>query len=181
MENRRTGGKWCILRTSAASTLGLVKTLNDAGLGAWSPKKTIERRRGASRARYEVVVPILPTFVFVPADFSDDVRRIIALPNSPHAAFSLFIYRDAIPLVFDGEMIDLRKEEARHLDATKKTKRYELKNGAGVRVDAVESAFLGMSGVVESCDGKRAWVSFGGNFRVNIGAWKLLADQVQAA
>jgi len=38
-----------------------------------------------------------------------------------------------------------------------------------------------MTGVVESCDGKRAWVNFGGGFRVNIGAWKLLSDQVQAA
>jgi transcription antitermination factor NusG len=174
-------GKWCILRTSAARTLNVVKSLNGAGIGAWSPRRTIERRRGVSRARYEVEVPILPTFIFVPADFTDDVRRIVALPNSPHPAFSLFIYRDAIPLILDNELYRIREEEERFRVRVQKTKRFDFSQGDGVRVDDAESAFLGMSGVVESCDGKRAWVKFAGNFRVNIGAWKLLTDQVQAA
>jgi len=174
-------GKWCILRTSAARTLNVVKSLNDAGIGAWSPKKTVTLRRGRQRVRHEVDAPILPTFIFVPSSFTDDIRRIVALPNSPHPPFSLFLYRDAIPLILDSELKQLRSEEARHRDQVCKTKRYQLNKGEQVTVDAEESAFLGMTGVVESCDGKRAWVNFGGGFRVNIGAWKLLSDQVQAA
>lgn len=174
-------GKWCILRTSAARTLPLVKSLNDKDIGAWSPGKTIERRRGHSRARYEVQLAIIPTFVFLPEAFCDDARRIIAMPSSPHPQFSLFTYRDAIPLILDKELTRLREEEEFHRTKVKKSKRYDFGNGDGVRVDDVESAFLGMSGVVESCNGKRAWVDFGGSLRVNIGAWKLLSDEVRAA
>lgn len=176
-----TSPRWAILRTSGARTLPLVRSLNDDGIEAWSPRKTLERRRGHNRIPFKVEVPILPTFAFVPAGMCDDIRCILASPVNRHPGFRLFTYRDAIPLILDKELAELRLVEERESVAIRKKDRYNFSERARVRVEDIESAFLGMSGVVESCDGKRAWVNFGGSLRVQIGAWKLLTEQVQAA
>lgn len=173
--------RWAILRTSGARTLPLVRSLNGDGIDAWSPRKMLERRRGHNRIPFKVEVPILPTFAFVPAAMCDEIRGILAQPINPHPGFRLFTYRDAIPLILDIELAELRLVEERASIAIRKRERYRFEDRARVRVEDVESAFLGMSGVVESCDGKRAWVNFGGNLRVQIGAWKLLTEQVKAA
>ena len=173
--------RWAILRTSGARTLPLVKSLNGAGLDAWTPRKLLERRRGHNRIPFKVEVPILPTFAFVPASICDRIRAIIADPRSQHPQFSLFTYRDAVPLILDRELEALRQLEARERTEVRKERRYIIPAGAEVTVDSDESSFLGMTGLVQSCDGKRAWVRFGGNLVVQIGAWKLLGEQVQAA
>lgn len=171
--------RWAILRTSGARTLPLVRSLNGDGIAAWSPKQVIERRRGLSRARFSIDVPILPTFVFVGAGHCDDLRRILREPVNPHPGFRIFTYRDAIPLVFESELAKLRSVEEDARTAIRKRERFHFEQGDNVRVE--DGSFLGLAGVVESCDGRNAWVKFGGTMRVKIGAWKLLTEQVKAA
>ena len=151
-------------------------------------------------ATAEQEAPILPTFVFVPADRLPDLARIIAGPHG-HPAFSIFRYAGRVPLIADAQMAMLRAEEAREAELlrlrteektreaarleriallrTEQARRKALRSQrrvmeAGTRVAVAQAPSLaGMTGVVEAGDGKSYFVVFGGMLKMKIEAWQL--------
>lgn len=112
---------WCILSTSGGKTLPLVRSLTAAGIEAWAPIRTIRRpapgqRRtlalGLRRRMIEVDLPILPGFVFVCAEYIDDIARITINPVNGHPSFSLFQLAGQYPLVGDASIAGLREAES---------------------------------------------------------------------
>lgn len=172
--------RWCILRTSGGRTLKLARSLSAAGFAVWTPTETVKRRRARSKEEIEIERPIVPTFVFAGEEHLADLVHVLALPLSPHPQFSIFQYAGRVPIVGDHSLSLLRMAEHDAEQKLRKKKRHDFAIGSVVRVQD-EPAWQGMSGVVESNDGKRAWVSFGGPIAVEIAAWKLLAHEIQAA
>ncbi len=112
---------WCILSTSGGRNLPLARSLADAGLEVWTPKRTIrrpapgQRRRlvmGQRRKMIEVDVAILPGFVFARAVHLDDLAAIAHDPAARHPAFTVFQLGGRVPMVSDASMAGLREEEA---------------------------------------------------------------------
>src|SRR4051812_17798890 len=100
--------RWCILRTAASSTLPLAEALNEDGFEVWTPTQTMVRRRPRSKQVREVTVPMMPTFLFAPAQQLSALMDIILSPVSPYAGFSIFRYLDRIPLIADMSLNPLR-------------------------------------------------------------------------
>lgn len=73
----------------------------------------------------------------------------------------------------------MRVAEKERVRAMRAQRRDDLGPGTAVRVDS--PAFAGMSGVVESSDGRTAWIKFGGSIAFKVEAWQVLTDTVQAA
>lgn len=106
--------KWCVLRTGAARTLALAKSLADAGLEVWTPVAITRRqvRRGLRYISVERSAPIAPTFVFGAAHRLADFAAIRAEPLSPHPDFSIFQWGNRIPIVGERAIAGLRDAEA---------------------------------------------------------------------
>jgi transcription antitermination factor NusG len=181
MSERQEAGQglWCVLRTGGARTIPLARSLAQAGLGAWTPSKTIKRIRPRSRIEQVIEAPIMPTFVFVPAANRFDLQAILRLPSSPHPQFSFFWCGNRSPLISDEEVDRLRLYEMRIRGETRRVERPAVNVGAPVRV--TEGAFAGMSGVIVGENGRRGIVDFGGNFPVEIDAWQLRTLEIEAA
>lgn len=114
-------GDWCILRTSASKTLSLAASLNDAGLEAWTPARTVKRPAPGNRRRYvigqrrvmvEVTLPILPGFVFARLDDLDDLYRASILPFGPHPGFTILSVAGRVPGIGEQQIKGLRSAEA---------------------------------------------------------------------
>ena len=179
MLNEENEDRWCILRTSAARTLRLAVSLAAADFDVWTPRRTERRRLPRGRKGYrEIVMPIMPTFVFASADQVADLHAAIVMPGSPHPPFSLFRYAGRVPLVEERDIAALRQAEERAQREVLKSTRHVFPVGAHVRVP--EGAFAGMNGIVETSDGRHALVCFEGSFRVRIAAWLLREDEVRA-
>lgn len=179
---------WLVLRTSAPRTLPLSRSLAAAGFDVWTPMVTTKRRLPRRKTKVERDAPILPTFVFARAYHLSDLLRARTRTPSPHPPFSVFHYFGRIPLIADGQMGSLRIEEERAALAYAKDKDRErlaeLKAKAkdfavGESVTVPQSAFAGMTGVVESKKGKSAVIDFGGGKTITIGAWLLQSGQVE--
>lgn len=178
---------WCILRTAPGQTLRLARSLNDAEFEAWTPAETIERKVRGSSKREAVVVPMLPSFVFVRAD---RLVELIDLARSPalifrvwdreqrrmvakgHPAFRIFRHGDDYPLVPDAQLAPLHAIEQRRRRKPR-GKVHTFKPGAQVKL--TEGGFAGLTGVVTGMEGKFARVQFAGfNVPVKISAWLLV-------
>lgn len=166
--------RWCILRTAGPRTMPLAKSLNEAGIDAWTPVEVRKRRRARSKAVVEFDVPMLPTFVFARADRVIDLARTRLDPRSPHPAFSIFQNSGRVALVSDAEMERLRTAERREAP---KQRRQVFAAGTTVRVP--EGPFGGMSGIVQKGDDKFTLVAFDGRMKVKISTFLLLPDEVQ--
>jgi hypothetical protein len=118
----RTGAaSWCILWTRAPHTLALATSLNENGIEAWAPSRTVQRdapgarRRlhlGQPRVTVEVSLPILPRFVFAAADRLGDLFLLSEAAFSDHPAFRVFHGPDGAPIVSEGDLRPLRDAEA---------------------------------------------------------------------
>lgn len=168
------GKRWCILRTSGPKTVPLARSLAAAGYDVWTPVQTKARRKPRSQEKIEFEAPIVPTFVFARADRIADLLRHAASPINPHPSFSVFHYRDRVPIISDGEIQSLRTYEER---CNVKTHRAAFSVGEEVSVTA--SAWQGLSGVVEACNGKQARVCFGGALSVTIATFYLASNDIE--
>lgn len=168
--------KWVILKMAGRRTLPVANSLVAAGLEVWTPREVLLRRRGRHRPVAEIEVAILPTFVFAAADRLHDLARIIASPISQHPQFSIFQWDGRIPLIADRDIQALRLAEERTRRTARKRQRVTFEAGANVCTD--EAGFSGLPGVVESSDGKRAWVKFGGLLRVEVATWHLRLNDI---
>jgi len=195
--------RWCILRTSGARTLALAESLANAGIDAWTPAATASRlvRRGATMVKAERTAAILPTFVFVRSPHLPALADILADPWHRHPAFSLFRYQGRYPLVGEASIASLRAAEQEAIEAlqlerdaadreqrrlerianlrTEQARRKALRQVRrefldGARVEVAEMTPLaGLTGVVQSSDGRTAIVDFGGALVMKIEAWRL--------
>ena len=152
-----TSQHWCVLRVGGGRTLVLATSLASAGYEVWTPSRTQNRMVPRSKVRREIMVPIMPTFVFARADRLADLMVLAAAPVKEQPAFSVFRHYSKIPLIADGALEALRTAERRAVPAGK---RLAFKAGANVRVP--EGSFGGMSGVVEDSQGQFTLVCFPG-------------------
>lgn len=185
MKNRqaKAGLGWCILRTSGAKTIPLARSLALSGFDVWTPmQETLKRRRPGVFVDCEV--PILPTFVFAQADQLPSLAGYLARPSSEHPPFSIFHYCGRIPVIAEAEMTSLRDSvlgvQRASLRGSQQMRPRVLPEGTKVRVE--QGPYAGMSGVVDSSDGKHTSISFGGWMdRVKIETWRCLDVDVMAA
>ncbi|MBB4154163.1 hypothetical protein GGQ80_002073 [Sphingomonas jinjuensis] len=161
------------------------------------------------RATVEIDAPILPTYVFIRAVHRDEVLAIAADPASPHPQFSFLRRADnSIPEVRGADVAGLQEEERRAQEiidklrecegrearrreraalmkterARQKALRMERREFSPQQTVTVEGmpALGGMTGIVESSDGRSAVVHFGGSLTMTIEAWRLAPDHVQS-
>lgn len=157
---------WCILRTSGRFTLRLAESLAADGIEAWTP--TVTRRVTVPRmnAKRDVVLPLLPGFVFARSrhlwslvDRSEDPRQSIG--------FSVFRHLERYPVIRDRQLDPLRNEERRSVP---KDRMQVYSEGEEVLVlpiaDGAASVFGGMSGSVLRSNEKKTLVLMGGSRRV---------------
>jgi len=108
--------RWIILRTSGGHTLPLAQSLNDVGLEAWTPARTLRRYVRANtpsgKRALESQIPILPTFVFARETFLSDLINASNSDRTPHPKFTVFIVDGRVPQIHETEISGLRAEEA---------------------------------------------------------------------
>ncbi len=135
--------RWIILRTSGGQTLPLTRSLREAGVDAWSPARTLRRvtQRGRpSERRFEIDVPILPTFVFAREAQIATIADAASDPSGRHPAFSIFRHGGRIPLIADGEISGLRGEEEREAVTMQAIRDAETHQAAEIiRIAAIKS------------------------------------------
>ncbi len=185
---------WCILRTSGPATLGLVKSLNSAGLGAWTPRTIVRRRRPRSKVRVDREAPILPTFVFAPSTSLGELRAALNQPINPFPAFSIFRFSGRIPLISAASLATLHELEEREAEAYRQrvqgekraAERRSLRSERVTQqvndtVTVKHGAFAGLTGIVEDVRTKEARVNFGAGMSFTVAAWQLESVEVEDA
>ena len=168
---------WCVLRTTATSTLPLAKSLSSVGYDVWTPVHVLQRRMPRTKAKVRNEVAMMPTYVFARAEHLPDLVELAVLPVKDHRDFRVFRHLNRFPLIADASLAPLRTEE-RKLQVVEKTKPGFV---SGDRVRLTEGGFAGMSGTVESVQGKFASVLFPGYYgnSIKIASWHLLPDSVR--
>lgn len=154
----------------------------------------------------EVVLPILPGFVFVAAD---DLNRVLALGVLPHhaiPAFSLLRVAERVPLVGGAqirglvaaeddaaiEIAAIRAEDGRQAErraraerlSSERARRKALKRehrafegGQSVNVTDMP-ALAGLTGSIVESNGTTAKVHFGGSLMITVEAWQIVPADV---
>jgi hypothetical protein len=172
------------------------------------PMRAFSGRRSAKRV-VEVDAPILATVVFARYVHVPELLAIAAQPFSPHPGFSIFKHGGGIPRVTERALEGLRREEAfqaellerlrecetreqrrqeraammRTEKARRKAMRLEVCDippGVSVAVRDMP-AMAGISGVVETSDGRTAVVVFSPWLRMTIETWQLSPIAVHGA
>lgn len=160
----------CILRTRGSSTLRLARSLDAAGYEVWTPTEIQDRRKRHSSAKSEIIVAVMPTYVFAAADRLTDLLIEADSDISGHPSFSVFKYHDRFPLIADEELNSLRAIE-RKAAAKHQPVRFETHQN----VRTPDGPFQGLTGqVVETSRGEFTLVAFPGfNIPVKFASWKL--------
>lgn len=180
------GGKWCILRTAGAGTLGVASSLDDAGYETWTPKGMATKRVGRERRRVDQVTALMPTFVFARYDRLADLVEMSRSPAQTYQVwdkdqrrmvtrgcpfFRVFRHGTLYPAVTERELDRLRIAERRN-QSVKVVRIMER----GERVRYPNSGFDGLVGVVEEVKGSYAFVTFEGfDFEIKVGVRSLLS------
>jgi transcription antitermination factor NusG len=163
--SRGEHGSWFVLRTAGRSTLVLAKTLEEDGFEVWTPVKRETIRVPRMNVRREIVLPLLPSFVFVRAKHLVDLLELAQMIEKPrrgpggqrpaHRDFRVFHYLDQIPMIADRDLDPMRQREA---EAVPKKRAARFERGASVRVKS--GAFEGLKGKVERSKSGYALVIF---------------------
>lgn len=161
--------QWCILRTRGSNTLRLASALDLLGIPSWTPIE-IQLRSKSKRSAAEVMVSVMPTYVFASAEYLTDLFALASSPVSAAPSFSVFKYRDRVPLVADGQLASLKRIER---EAAAKRQPVRFTNGATVRTP--DGPFQGLTGqVIENTRGEFTLVAFPGfTIPVKFASWKL--------
>jgi hypothetical protein len=174
---------WVILRTAGKSTLAVAEHLSDGGFGVWAPRRTVTRRSPRRKTTREITVPILPSFVFADATHLHALLILSEAPSKSCPDFSVFRSNREIPVISGCELAPLRFIEKAEADRQKKRRQMSgrttpFPTGEVIRIH--QGSFAGLSGVIESDDGRFAEVSFG-TFKVKISTFLLRDDMAQHA
>jgi hypothetical protein len=143
-------GGWCILRTSGPRTIALAKSLSDAGIEAWTPKRTLKRPKpgrceliDGRKPMIEIEAPIVPSFVFARYHHLTELAAIVAGYTNTQPQFSLFRHAGRYPEVADSDVRGLMAAEAEAADVIRQIREAETRQEAErIRVAALKSEQL---------------------------------------
>jgi transcription antitermination factor NusG len=170
-------GQWCILRVGASRTIRLADAL--APFNAWTPRETFKRRIPRKTERETVTIPIMPTYVFAPAHYIMDLIELAQAWDKACPDFSLQRHPDRIGYAVtpDSQLNPLRLAERAG------TPLEQVRTFAhGERVKLTEGGFSGMSGIVETSDGKFTMLAFPGfAIPIKVETLRLLPEAVTNA
>jgi hypothetical protein len=179
MEHRGSEG-WLILRMAGKNTLAVAEHLASGGFSVWAPSRVVSRRSPRRKTVREITSPILPSFVFADSSHLHALLILSEAPSKSCPDFSIFRHNREIPVIPRVELEPLRFIEKMEADRQKKRQRngkaLAFSTGEVVRIN--NGSFAGLSGVVESDDGRFAEVSFG-SFKVKISTFLLRDDMAQ--
>jgi len=173
---------WVILRTAARQTLAVAEHLAVGGFNVWAPSRIHTKRAPRRRTTKEITAPIMPSFVFAR---SSHIHALLILSEAPSRScpdFSVFRHNGAIPIISCAELEPLRFIERMEAARLRKQRAMGAKpqisfaSGEVIRING--GSFAGLSGVVQSDDGRFAEVSFG-TFKVKISTFLLRDDMAQ--
>lgn len=176
--------RWCILRTAGPRTLPLARSLQAAGIEAWTPSEMVKRRIPRSKSSRQTEVAFTPTYVFVRAYHLPRLTAHLFSGINPHPPFSIFRYYGETVLVSDAAIAGLREvqvaSERRNAvrEQHRRTKGHGVPFERGAPIQAITGPFTGVSGVVEESNGRQTLVLFGGSLRIKIETCKLRGDSV---
>jgi transcription antitermination factor NusG len=175
---------WCVLRCQGRSTLRLADSLAKDGYEVWSPRETRKIRIPRMNVRREVILPLLPSYVFAKAHHLVDLLGIAQMPAKPrplgdksepaHADFSVMHCFGKLPLIADRDLNGLRMLEVK-LTPRKKAD-WSFKPGTEVKVEG--GSFGGMIGNVQRSDNAHTLVCFSDKYMVKISTSLLLPNEV---
>ena len=152
------GKQYCILRTGGSKTLTLADSLKEAGLDAWTPVEHRTRRKPRSKEITEIVICVMPTYVFASAEDLSDLILLSKALISPHPDFSVFRANGAIPIISETELAPIRAVEAR---TAPKEAWPSFTHGEKVRLS--QAGFEGLGGeIVTNSKGQFVLVAFPG-------------------
>jgi transcription antitermination factor NusG len=171
--NPAIGGErqpWCILRTKGSSTLRLARSLDIAGLTAWTPTEFQIRKSHKLGTRIETAIAVMPTYVFAKAHHLPELLAETESIASHHPRFGVFCYNGRFPLIADDHLIGLRAVERK---AAAQNKPVVFPQNTMVRIP--EGAFQGLTGrVVQNTKGKFTLVAFPGfGIPIEFPSWQL--------
>lgn len=161
---------WVILRTKASNTLRLDRSLAAAGFDTWTPTEIQLRPGRKTSGKAEVIVAVMPTYVFARACHLLGLLDEAETSGSDHPDFSVFRHCERIPVIADHELNALRQIE-RKAAAKAKPVRFDL----GSRVRTPDGPFQGLTGqVIEGARGEFTLVAFPGfNIPIKFASWTL--------
>lgn len=96
-----TGDWWVSLRCAGSKTTRLVERLQDKGIAAWTPVKLVNRRVPRKQVKQKVIVPMLPSYVFIPSVSLGLAMEYADIRQCPE--FS--------PMIFMGRLAQFRGEQ----------------------------------------------------------------------
>jgi hypothetical protein len=175
-------GSWCILRSSGADTLRLVRSLRNAGIETWAPIEKRLAKMPRTGAPFDKEMALLPSYVFAPACFVNELLRLAFNPGRAHPKFTVFRHRGGIPLIADDQLDALRNEENRKGRVFEKWRRRGQKGqplAPGTEVK-LQGAWAGYTGIVEGQQGQFTLIAatiFGKPVEIKV-ASLLLAENV---
>lgn len=176
---RSTDDAWCILRCSGQKTLRLATTLADDNFEVWTPIETRTVKVPKANVRREVMLPIMPSYVFAKATRLIDLLQIAGRPAHAyaHADFSVMRHGGLIPLINDDSLQALRRTEARRSSKRKAVRVFAP--GLDVTVKTEGGSFAGMHGTVKRSDSGYSLVLFGKSFEAKIPTFLLDESDVR--
>jgi transcription antitermination factor NusG len=183
--------RWCILRCSNVKTLELAASLTEAGFEAWSPVETVQPPAKGGGKPERVLEALMPSYVFARASHIIELAELVRSPSLQFRVWDpesrRMVTRGHPTFRFmrklDGEIATTpdRTLNALRLVERKRKPRGKVKPvaiGATVRLD--EGGFAGLTGTVESIEGKFALVAFPGlPMAVKIAMWMLQEQEEQ--
>lgn len=165
---------WCILRTAPRSTMALAASLADDGYDVWTPIETVTKRVPRASAKFEVRLPIMPSYVFARVRHLVDLLQLAELPVKPrrgagcrqpaHSDFHVLHAFGRIPLVAEKHLAELRLTEAKRTPI--KRAAYSFPRNEVVRV--TKGIFGGLDGIVVRSTPAKTTIQFGGAFPTEI-------------
>jgi hypothetical protein len=138
--------RWAALRCQSAATLALASDLSALGVVGWSPAMAVRFRLPRGRKTAVKLVPLLPSFVFVPfgiADQAVDLGKAGRVPRN-------------WPFLFNGDRPALPVDQLQAMTATERPKGDVYKPGDKVRF--VVGPFHGLLGIILSKKGRDKWL-----------------------
>jgi hypothetical protein len=200
--------RWCILRTSSRGTVALLDDLARAGFDVWTPTQVIEKRVGRNGVRVERCMAMMPSFLFAAEDDAANLLRLSLDPMKRCTDFSVFHYRERVPLIADRDLLAVRDMEISALTARDEMKtareqalerkrladeaRNERERRAllrkyvpslpiGQAVLMPEGAWSGTSGIVVKSERGITTVNMGGVFDIKIDTFLLSTGILEPA
>lgn len=178
-------GGWFILRMASADTLGLCRSLSAAGFRVWTPTDHKTGRRPRTRAEYDKVFPLMPSYIFAHTDGIEALARMAIVPVGDHPRFTLFRAGDGIPIIADSDLAGLRGEEQRRASIYDRWKQQRTKAPTfekGKEVTLNKAGFDGLTGTVIQSNGRFTLVDMPGFSQpIKISSLLLLEDVAEAA